>query len=138
MSIQQNKALVSHVINELNNGNLAVMAEVAAPDILFHFPGNPPLNLEGFGAVMTAFFSAFPDLKTEIEELVAEEDTVVRRGYWHGTHLGEFNGLTATGKQVTVPLIAIERIKNGKLVEHRAYPDLLSLMQQIGAIPAPA
>lgn len=138
MSTEQNKALVRRIIDELNKGNMSIMAEVAAPDILFYFPGNPPLSLEGFGGVMTGFFSAFPDLKTEIEELVAEGDTVVRRGYWHGTHEGIFQGLPPTGKSVTVPMVAIERIKNGKVIEHRAYPDLLGLMQQLGVIPVSA
>jgi predicted ester cyclase len=87
---------------------------------------------------MGMFLAAFPDLETVIEELIAEGDKVVRRGYFQGTHHGAFQGIPATGKRVTVPLIAIERIVDGKLLEHRASPDIMGLMQQLGAIPAPA
>jgi predicted ester cyclase len=86
---------------------------------------------------MGMFLAAFPDLQTIIEELIAEGDTVVRRGFFCGTHQGEFQGIPPTGKQVTVPMIAIERIVDGKVVEHRASPDIMGMMQQLGVIPAP-
>ena len=137
MSTEQNKALVRRIIDELNKGNLNIIDEVSAPNVVFHFPGSPPLDLDGFKGLMGMFWSAFPDLETIIEELIAEGDTVVRRGHFRGTHRGEFQGIPATGKQVTVPMIAIERIVDGKVVEHRASPDIMGMMQQLGVIPAP-
>jgi predicted ester cyclase len=137
MSLEGNKALVRRVIDELNRGNLGIMDEVSAPNVVFHFPGSPPLDLAGFKGLMGMFFGAFPDLETVIEELVAEGDTVVRRGYYRGTHRGAFQGIPPTGRQVTVPLIAIERIVDGRLVEHRASPDIMGMMQQLGVIPTP-
>jgi predicted ester cyclase len=122
MSTEQNKALVRRVIDELNTGKLSIMDEVSAPNVVFHFPGSPPLDLAGFKGLMGMFFAAFPDVETIIEDLIAEGDMVVRRGFFRGTHRGEFQGIPPTGKQVTVPLIAIERIVNGKVVEHRASP----------------
>jgi predicted ester cyclase len=137
MTTEQNKALVRRVIDELNKGNLSIMDEVSAPDVVFHFPGSPPLDIVGFKILFGMFLSAFPDLQTVIEESIAEGDTVVRRGFFHGTHQGDFQGIPPTGKQVTVPLIAFERVVDGKLVEHRANPDIMSMMQQLGAIPTP-
>jgi predicted ester cyclase len=137
MSIEQNKALVRRIIDELNMGNLNIMDEVSASNVVFHFPGSPPLDRAGFKGLMGMFLSAFPDLETTIEDLIAEGDMVVRRGFFRGTQRGEFQGIPPTGKQVTVPMIAIERIVDGKLVEHRASPDIMGLMQQLGAIPAP-
>ncbi|MGH2522631.1 MAG: ester cyclase, partial [Anaerolineales bacterium] len=56
---------------------------------------------------------------------------------WHGTQTGEFLGMPANGKPVRCKVVDIVRIGNGKIVEHWAVTDNLSLMQQIGAIPAP-
>jgi steroid delta-isomerase-like uncharacterized protein len=137
MSTEQNKALVRRIIDELNTGNLRILDEVSAPHVVYHFPGSLPLDLAGFKGLMDVFWSAFPDLHTGIEEMIAEGDTVVRRGYFRGTHQGAFQGIPPTGKQVTVALVAIERIVDGKLVEHRAYPDVMGMMQQLGAIPTP-
>jgi predicted ester cyclase len=46
-------------------------------------------------------------------------------------------GVPATGKQVSMEGIAIHRVENGKLVEHWSTVDAMSLLMQMGAIPAP-
>jgi predicted ester cyclase len=68
--------------------------------------------------------------------MVAEDDKVAVRATFRGTQKGEFFGIPATGKEVTVSLMLIYRIANGKIVEHWMNADQLSLMQQLEAIPA--
>lgn len=63
---------------------------------------------------MSAIRSAFPDPHVTIEDQIAEQDRVVTRVTFRGTHPGEFSGVAATGRVVTYSGIAIDRIANGK------------------------
>jgi hypothetical protein len=64
-------------------------------------------------------------------------DKVVTRGYFTGTHKGEFRGIQATGRQFKISYIDIWLLEGGKIVENWVQLDQLGLMQQIGAIPSP-
>jgi steroid delta-isomerase-like uncharacterized protein len=87
--------------------------------------------------MVTMYRSAFPDMRVTIEDLVAEGDKVAARWSVTGTHRGELMGIPATGKRVTVTGIEINRFAGGKLVEHWESFDQLSMMQQLGVVPAP-
>jgi len=67
--------------------------------------------------------------------IIAEEDKVVSRFTFQGTHTGEFMGIAPTGREVTVMQISIDRIADGKIVEHWGLVDQLSLLQQLGVGP---
>jgi predicted ester cyclase len=73
-----------------------------------------------------------------IEDIVAQGDKVAARFVEHGTHNGEFMGIAPTGRQATWTEIGILRIEGGKIVESWYETDMLGLMQQIGALPAPS
>jgi predicted ester cyclase len=62
---------------------------------------------------------------------------VAERWTGRGTHQGELQGIPPTGKRVEVPGSVFYQIVGGKIVEFRGQLDMLSLMQQIGAVPAP-
>jgi predicted ester cyclase len=83
-----------------------------------------------------AFEEAFPHYELIPEDMLAEGDKVAVRATLKGTHSGEFFGVAPTGKDVSMPLMLIYRIGDGKIVEHWMNADLLGLMQQLGAIPA--
>jgi predicted ester cyclase len=84
--------------------------------------------------------AAFPDLRMELEEVLPSGDKVVGRVRATGTHTGEpFMGVPASGKSVDVQLVDITRFDDQGLAhEHSGVFDALSLMQQLGAIPAMA
>jgi predicted ester cyclase len=83
--------------------------------------------------------AAFPDLRMEAEDVLASADKVVARVHATGTHQGEFMGIPATGKSVDVQVIDIMRFgADGLVHEHWGLFDALGMMQQLGAIPAPA
>ncbi len=81
--------------------------------------------------------SAFPDLKAVIHDQVAEGDKVVTYKTFHGTHKGEFREIPPTGKKISVDVIDIFRIANGKMVEHWTVIDWMGLMQQLGVVSPP-
>jgi steroid delta-isomerase-like uncharacterized protein len=123
-----------------NQGNLAVLDELVAPDYVNHdpfVPGLPP-GPEGLKPIFAGLRAAFADLHYTIDDQLADGDKVATRWTMRGTHTGELMGIPATGKAVTVSGIQIERIVDGKIVEHWRKSDDLGLMQQLGVIPAPA
>ena len=139
MSIEENKALMRRFYEEISKGNLAVVDELAAIDLVEHspfVPGQAP-GRQGTLELFTMIHAAFPDLRITIEDIVAEGDKVVSRGTFSGTHKGEFMGIAPTGKQITVGLTEIVRIVAGKMVEHWNMVDNLGMMQQLGVVPTP-
>lgn len=140
MSIEENKALVLRLLQILNEhedldklGDVcsATMADYAAP------PGTP-LDLSGYTQIMAMLRTAFPDIHYTVEDLIAEGDRVVVRGVMTGTHRGTFmDRIPATGNSIAMEAIHIFRVEDGKLVEHRAVRDDLTLFQQLGVIPRP-
>jgi steroid delta-isomerase-like uncharacterized protein len=67
--------------------------------------------------------------------MIAEGDRVAARFTMRGTHRGAFFGVPPSGKSIEVQAMNFYRLAGGQFVEERGQPDLLGLMQQIGAIP---
>jgi steroid delta-isomerase-like uncharacterized protein len=138
MSTEQNKAIARRLNQAFDTNDQATLDELLAPDLMAHFPGMPtPLNREAFLQVVGLFTAAFNDNHTTTDDQIAEGDKVMTHITWRAVHSGDFQGIPATGKQIAVTGIAIERIQDGKIVEHWSNLDQLSLMQQLGVIPAP-
>jgi steroid delta-isomerase-like uncharacterized protein len=137
---EENKASYRLMSEEVwNQGQLDRAGEFFAPDVLIHSaqPGTPP-GIAGVTATVTMMRTAFPDLKISNESMIAEGDLLTARWVARGTHRGELLGAPPTGKQVEFGGISIVRMSGGKIAEIWGQSDLLSLMQQIGAIPAMA
>ena len=89
-----------------------------------------------FKAIGRLFRSVYPDLWWQIDDLIAEGDKVVARTTMSGTHSGDFFGIAPTGRRVSVVGVHVFRIQDGKVAEHWGSNDDLSLMRQLGVIPA--
>ena len=140
MAIEENKEIVRRYSEQFwGSGDEAIADEVFADDIVDHSPAVPdqPPGREGQKRALTAFRSAFPDLRVTTEDIIAEGDKVVLRWTARGTHRGELPGIPPTGKQATLKGIDILRMTGGRIVERWAEYDNLGLLQQLGAIPAP-
>jgi predicted ester cyclase len=139
MTTEQNKAIDRRFIEDGDNkGDLGVIDELLAPNYVFHFPPNPPLDGAGVKHALMVFRTAFPDLHQTTEDQIAEGNSVVARRTVRGTHRGDFQGIPPTGKQVTIPAISLMHLESGQVVEHWVHLDLMGLMQQLGVAPAPA
>ena len=138
-SIEQNKAVIRRFYEELlSQGDLSVADELCTPDFIAHFlPPGMPSGVAGLKQLLSMYRAAFPDLESRIEDLIAQEDTVVARAVTRGTNQGEFLGNPPTGKQVAVAGIDMFRLENGKIVEQWLNRDDLGLMQQVGLMPVP-
>ena len=100
-------------------------------------PGLAPTKA-GVLAFFRMYRAAFPDLRFEPEDYVASEDKVVVRVRATGTNTGEFMGMPATGKSIDIQLIDIVRFgEDGLGHEHWGVADVMTMMQQLGVVPAP-
>ena len=139
MSLAENKAIVRRIIEDFNKGELDSVVELSAPDFVYHGapPGVPPTR-EGWKQLLAMFRAGFPDIHFDIEHLIAEGDLAMVRFTGHGTHQGEIMGIPATGREVAFSGVVILRFANGKMVERWEEFDMMGMMMQLGAIPAPA
>jgi predicted ester cyclase len=90
---------------------------------------------DGYWEVVEAFRIGFPDLEHQSVELIVAGNRVTEPFSVTGTHLGLFQGIAATGRRVSFTGTAVFTIEDDRVVEDRTTVDLLSLLQQIGAIP---
>jgi steroid delta-isomerase-like uncharacterized protein len=99
-----------------------------------HSSGGPAAGAGAYAAAVAATHAAFPDLVVTVQDQVAEEDKVVTRWSATGTHAGDFAGVPATGRRVTVTGIHIHRVRHGQLIEHWEELDLLGVLRQLGML----
>jgi predicted ester cyclase len=134
------EATMRRLYELISAGDIDGFGEHMADDFVEHedLPGLEP-GKDGVKQMFRMYRAAFPDLRLEAEDVLANGDTVVARARATGTHQGEFMGLPPTGNRIDVPLIDIIRFgDDGLAVEHWGVLDALGMMQQLGAIPAPA
>lgn len=137
MSEQYKTAARNFIEKGLNQKDLTALDEYFSPKLTDHaLPPGLPSGLEGRKIFASALLAAFPNLHVNTEDLIAEGEKLVIRYTVHGTHNGELMGIPATGKQISISGIAIDRFENGQSIEHWEIIDQLSLMQQLGVIPA--
>jgi steroid delta-isomerase-like uncharacterized protein len=122
----------------INSGDIDGFAAHLADDFVEHevTPGLAPTK-DGVKDFFRMQLAAFPDLRMQAEDIVANDDKVVARVRLSGTNRGAFMGMPATGRSVDVQLIDMFLFGNDGLVrEHWGVLDALSMMQQLGVVPA--
>lgn len=135
---EENKRIVRRVVEEVvNGGDLDAIEELFAEDYVDHNLPSGGFHREGLGEHHAMIRAAFPDWHTTGEYMSAEGERVVYRGTNTGTHLGEFMGMSPTGKRYSVDEIHIYRLAGGKVAEHWGLVAMLSMMKQLGLLPAP-
>lgn len=134
-SVEQNKALVRRWIEQgFNKTELSVVDELFAEDFVVN---GQKIGRQGLKQGMTGRLTAFPDLHVTITEILAEGDKV---GLWYtvqATQKGNFEGISATGKQVNWSGADLLRVAGGKIVEAQFVDDSLGLLRQLGATVSP-
>ena len=131
MTIKENKHLIYNFYKGFNVQDI---------DESFKKFVSSDLKVYAFGKILSEkewkdldknVFLAFSDFKITVLDQIAEDDKVVTRAIITGIHTGEFQGRPATGNHVKVSVIAIDRISNGKIIEHWAEMDFSNFLQQL-------
>ena len=138
MTAQENKELYRRVVDELNRGDLESSLAFTAPDATLN---GQPLGREGDKHRAEMLAAAFPDQHYDIQEMVAEGDTLVVRWRMMGTHEGLLAGPTMTipptGKRLDMWGMSMYRIKDGMATEIWESFDMLDFLRQLGVLPSP-
>jgi predicted ester cyclase len=130
-----NKKIVEQFITELfTDGDLTAVDRHLDPGFVNHDPPFPgaPLDAEGMRLAAETFRRSFPDWRSEMEQLIAEDDLVVENFVARGTHRGALMGEEPTGREVILRGVNIFRLADGRIVERWGRLDHYGLMQQLG------
>lgn len=135
MSEEENVELLRRYMRSVwDEGNPDAVKEFASESFLRH--GSPlarPLDRAQQIERLRGFRTAFPDIQIVVEDVVTDDDHIAFRSTMTGTHLGDFMGIRPTGRQVTVRLVDVVRVEDGKFAEQWGGPDMLDLLRQLGA-----
>ena len=142
MSTEKNKAIARRWFTDIiTQGQLSVADEIFAASHIIHDPHAPPAGWpngpEGLKMVASLFGGGFSGWNIALEDQIAEGDKVATRWAASATNTGPVMGTPPSGKAVNVTGVNVTRFAEGKIAESWFNFDMLTLLQQIGAIPAP-
>jgi predicted ester cyclase len=131
------KAVLEAFVDGMNRCDLDAILGCLAQDVVDHspMPGQQP-GIEGWRSKWEALSAGFSDLRIEIEQSVAEGDTVAARYTMRATNTGEFMGGPPTGKRIEVPVFDMCRVRDGKFIDLWRLMDSMSMMAQLGLAPS--
>lgn len=130
--VESNRDVVRRLYEEcLNTGRFELGEQFFAPDFNDHV--NDSTGLEMFATRAKTILTGFPDRQYTVDELIAEDNRVAVRWTMRGTHQGEINGMTPTGKPIVLTAIAMYRLADGKITDQWVELDTSSVRKQLQA-----
>jgi predicted ester cyclase len=133
---EDNKGAVRGCFENASQGNYDALHEFVSPDFVLHPTGIR--GVEGLAAMVEGYRSALGDLHVTVEHQFTEGDYVATRTTIRGRHEGELMGTPPTGRDVTFTCLTISRCRDGRIEEEWELADTMSILGQIGALPAAA
>jgi predicted ester cyclase len=138
MSVEQNKEALATAVTAWNAGDGETYLALYDPSIQHHGLGPKPFDAAANRAFYQGMWAAFPGARLTIEDTVAEGDKLALRFNVSGQHEGEFMGVAPTGRPFVLNGQTVMLFRNGQVVQRWTTGDMLGLLTQLGAIPAPA
>lgn len=133
-----NRDVVLQFYRAFDDRQIEQAVELLAPDFVARLAGMPePLNKQQFREFGLSFYTAFSQGHHSFDQVIVAEDQVVTCGTYVATHSGKFRGLPPTGQTINLSIMHIDRVKDGKIVEHWGQGDAFGLMQQLGIVFLP-
>jgi predicted ester cyclase len=120
----------------INAHDVEACGRYCSDSYIWHGPTGDVSGLRAFKSELAAFFHAFPDVHAELLDVISRRDRLAIRYRETGTHSADFMGLPATGITAAWEGMAIYRASHSLLVEEWSVVDALSLLRQIGGLPA--
>lgn len=137
MSTTENKALVLRLYEKFDQGDLDSFAGSIGSEFVANVLGTTTLDWTGFKQFGAAFLTAFPDGRHVFDRAVAEGEYVATIGTYQGTHQGAMQGIPPTNRLLKLAVMHLDRVVNGKIVEHRGLVNEVDFMRQLGIVLAP-
>jgi steroid delta-isomerase-like uncharacterized protein len=120
-----------------SGGNYDLAHEIIAPVMTVHGAGGQAVGMgpDGLIDLIKTWRTAFPDGHMTVDDIIVEGDLVGIRNTWHGTQKESFYGIPASGKEVHVTSVGLDRVTDGQVAEGWGELDMVGMMQQLGAMP---
>jgi steroid delta-isomerase-like uncharacterized protein len=134
----ENKAIIRRLYGEVWNARrLDLVNEIISPSHALHGTNTEgaAIGPEAYKSTVTRFLTGLPDLRFSIDDMVAEDEKLVVSWNISGTHKGDFMGVPATNKKVSIDGITINHVVNGKIMDSYVSWDALGTLQQLGVAP---
>ena len=132
----ENEAVVRRFYEQMCNERKNDLAgELFTEDHILHDPQIPAATGPQGMADTVSVYQKGVEGHWGIEDLFSAGDKVIVRWTGSGTHVGEVNGIPATGKKIAVDAISIHQLRDGKIAESWETWDTLGFLQQLGVVP---
>jgi predicted ester cyclase len=139
MTQTQNREIVLQFYKAFDERQLDLAISLLGSSFVAHLAGRAaPLDAQEFAQFGRSFYLAFEAGRHIFDEVIVADDRIITSGTLIATHRGEFQGLPPTGKQISLAIMHIDRLQDGKIVEHWGQGDALGLMQQLGIMFLPS
>ena len=131
---EEMKAIAERTLEIWNEGNLDLIGELYAPELVRHECDLPEdvVGFDAFKNLVTWIRTQFPDFYMMVDEMIVKGDRMVMRWTMTGTNTGSLGDLPPTGKNMRVSGISIARLVNGKIAEVWDFYNQLDMLQQLG------
>ena len=137
MSVKTNEEALAAAVEAWNAGDHDRYLALYDPSIVHHGLGPEPFHDKANRGFYEAIWAAFPGAQLEIDDTLADGDKLALRFHFAGEHTGEFMGVPPTGRPFVLDGQTILSFRDGRVIERWTTSDLLGLLTQLGAIPAP-
>jgi len=125
------RELVECLYGSMDRQDTSTFDALVSSRVVVEVGSSAPMGLEEWRAYLQEIYLGFPDGRHVIEELLVAGSHGISRCRFVGTHNGEFQGRTPTGKKVSVAVIHIDRFQGDAVVGHRAQMDMHGLLAQL-------
>jgi predicted ester cyclase len=131
------KNVVADMYDRFDAGTLATF-DAVDPTFEATVFGTTVLDWPGFVAFGQAFVDAFSNGRHVFDFVVTEHGTVATIGHYQGRHDGPLMGVPPTGREVDFTVMHVDRVEDGRIVEHRGIGDINAMWAQLGVTPPQA
>jgi len=138
--VEANIKKYKHIWDEIvNKGKLEEFNDSNfTKDVVMHMAPTDIVGIDTAREYYANYLTGFSNITFTIRDVFGQGDKLVKHWNFSGTHTGNFFGIPATGKKVSIDGVTLVRMSNGKIAEERDFLDNMDLMTQLGVLPPPA
>lgn len=135
----ENKSIARRLYQEVwNERKLDVVDELISPSHALYDPNasDSQVGPQAYKRTLTTFLTGIPDLRFKVQDMISENSKLAVSWVVSGTHQGDFYGIPATNKKISVEGVTIHQIDSGKILDSYVTWDMLGVMRRLGAVPS--
>lgn len=137
MNYENNKSVIrTHLQQMWHEGDMTIAEDICAENLAYHDPASTSvISLESYITYINNVRQAFPDLKYLVYDMIGDDNKILVRWRFEGSHKGEIRGINATGRRVSFTGMSLYTVEGGKITEAWVNWDTYGYLQQLGVLP---